>query len=126
MAGYPTHIGRTPINIIFLVLKYIGKGISRVHHIAPVGMHYAFGLTGGTGGIQNKQRVLAVYINRFAGFALTGDGIVPPKVPAFNHLNWISGVFMDDNGLDGFAAELKGFINYLFNWNIFGAAGIVI
>ncbi len=46
VTGDPADVCRTPVHIVFPVLKYIFKGKRRVYHIPGGGMYHSFGRSG--------------------------------------------------------------------------------
>ncbi|MNT14559.1 hypothetical protein D3C72_1495720 [compost metagenome] len=61
VTGDPADICRTPVDIIFFIIKYILECICSIHHIARTAMHHALGLTGRTGCVQDKQRIFSIH-----------------------------------------------------------------
>ena len=55
-----------------------------------VGNSHALGLAGGSGGIENEQRILGIHPLRFALGGLPGDEVVVPDVASLGHRNVVS------------------------------------
>ena len=58
MTGDPADIGGAPVDIIFVVLEYIFEGESGVDHITRIGVDHSLGHPGGSGGVEDEQRIL--------------------------------------------------------------------
>ncbi len=54
VASDPAHIRRTPVNVTFLVVKYIFMGHGRLQQIATGGVQHPLGFAGRARGIQNE------------------------------------------------------------------------
>tara|TARA_B100000674_G_scaffold477395_1_gene472881 strand:- start:108853 stop:109530 length:678 start_codon:yes stop_codon:yes gene_type:complete len=92
MAGDPADVGGTPVHLTRPIIKHLLMGEGGIHHIAAGGVQYAFGFAGGTGGVQNKQRIFGVYFLRQAsvGSGPGGSGIV--HIPLIVPLHFTAGM----------------------------------
>ena len=100
VAGDPTHVSCTPVDVAILVVEGELMGHRPIKQIAAGGVQHALGLAGRTGGVQDEQRIFRIHRLRWAIGGNLGRRVLVPDVPAFGHRNGIAGDFDDDDGLD--------------------------
>ena len=83
MSCNPTNVCGTPINIIFLVLKYVEKSVCCINHIAPTTVNHSFWLPGRARGVQDKQRVFSIHLSWHTSIRKALNKIMPPDVSFF-------------------------------------------
>src|SRR5690606_29042463 len=106
MSCDPSDICGTEIDFPWLVLEYIGKGVSCVHHIARSSMYHTFGFACRTGGVQDEEWIFGVHFFgrtrqitlRFYFF----DLIFPPHITSFDHRYRCAATCEDNDFFDGF------------------------
>ncbi len=74
-------------------------------------MQHALGLAGGTGGVEDEQRIFSVHflICAFAGDVVCGNFVVPPGVTAFDHADVVA-TALDYDALFDSGAILESFV----------------
>ncbi len=61
MAGYPTEVSGTPVNITIVIVKHVLVGHGGIDHVATGGVQNAFWRTGRARGVQHEQRVFRIH-----------------------------------------------------------------
>ena len=85
VTGHPTDVGGTPKHIVGLQVKSPFSGECSVHQVAAGAVLNTFGLAGGTRGVEQKQRVLGLDPNGFAGGRLAISNIGHPHIATSCH-----------------------------------------
>ncbi|SAG08534.1 Uncharacterised protein [Enterobacter hormaechei] len=112
MTGDPAHVGGTPVDVAGMVVEDVFKGGGRINQIAAGGMQHAFRLTGGAGGIQDKQRIFRVHLFRLMLVARVFNQIAPPQVAPLVPVDFAARALEDNDVVDGFYVRVfQRFIN---------------
>ncbi len=103
MSCNPTDISGTPVDIIIFHIKNVLTGVHGIGEISTSGMNNTLWLTGGTGGVEDKEDILSIH-----GFRLTGWSntlgcyfIMPPAITSVCHGNIVSTTFYNNTVFDG-------------------------
>ena len=91
VAGDPTHIGRTPEDILIPDVEDPLEGEVGPEVVAGGGVHNALGLAGGAGGVEHEQAVLAGHRLSGAVGTLTLHQVMPPLIATGDHLHVLLG-----------------------------------
>ena len=102
MTGDPAHVGGTPVDVALMVVEDVFKGGRGIHQITAGGVQHALRLTGGTGGIKDKQRVFRVHLGWLVLVAGFFHQVVPPQVAAFVPFDVTASALQYDHVFDGF------------------------
>ena len=84
--GDPSNIRGTEIYILFVIIKNVFMGDRSVDHVATSGMEYSLGLPGGSGGVENKKRILRIHLLARTIRGRTCHRLIPPQSPALLHI----------------------------------------
>ncbi len=95
----PADVRGAEVNLAWLVLKHIDKGVCRPDHVARTGMHHSLGLPGATTGIQNEQEVLRLHFHSGKGSGLGRKYFVVPHIAAFLHGDGLMGTLVDHDAM---------------------------
>jgi len=100
VAGDPADVGRTPIDFAGPVIEHLRMGHRRPEQIAARAVQDALGRAGGTGGVEDEQRVFRAHS---LGRAVRRGGIAGwavEEVTPFHHRHIRAGALDDDDGFD--------------------------
>ncbi len=111
MSGDPAHIGRAPEHIVGAQIEYPLAGELYPQQIAAAGVLDALGLAGGSGCVQQEERMLRVHPHGIAYRRLPFDDVVPPQIAAGAHLDGLAGAPQDDDAANTGAAASQSFID---------------
>jgi hypothetical protein len=92
VAGDPADIGGAPVDIVFAQVEHRFMGVGRIQQITTGGMQHALRLAGGTGGVEDEQRILGVHAFRLALGRLAVHHIVEPAVARGLHVHRAAGM----------------------------------
>src|SRR3546814_1135514 len=79
-------------------------GVGAEHQVAAGGVQHALRFAGGTGGVEDEQRVFRVHALGLAGVGLAVDDGVEPAVARHLHVDRAAGVAHHQHGFDGVGA----------------------
>ena len=85
VAGNPAHIGSAPENIAIVIVEDVFMRHRRIEQIAAGGMHHAFGRAGGTGRVEDEQRIFGAHGLRGAVIGNIRLHLMQPAVAAGHH-----------------------------------------
>ncbi len=97
VAGDPTHISRTPEDILIPDVEDPLKGEVSPEVVAGSGVHHPLRLAGGTGGVKHEQPVFTGHRFSWADVALPSHQLMPPQVTTFHHLDRLLGALHHQN-----------------------------
>ncbi len=103
VTGDPADIRCAPIDIAFMIVEDIFMGHGGIDHIAAGRVQHAFGLAGGAGCIEDKQRV---FCGHFCGFTLVRhilDHVVVPDIAPVDPIDLATRALHNDAGFHRFA-----------------------
>ena len=80
VAGDPADVRATPVDVVVLNVEGVAVGEHDVEQVACGGMHHAFGLAGGAGGVEDVERVFSVHHFGRAIGGSVGHQLVEPQV----------------------------------------------
>src|SRR5690606_1819062 len=80
---YPAHISGTPIDLTIVIVEYVLMGHAGIGQVDPRGMLQPLGSTGGTGRVEDEQRILCAHFLGRALLVLAIDQVVVPHIAAF-------------------------------------------
>ena len=61
MAGDPADVGRAPVDVVVAEVEDVLGGEVGLHGVAAGGVDQALGLAGGTGGVEDVERILGIH-----------------------------------------------------------------
>ena len=125
VAGNPTNVGGTKVNLTRLVLKGVYKGVGRPNHVSGAGVHHSLGLAGGSAGVENEEQILGLHdlrLNLWVAHGLDAVNLVmQPTVAALNHSDRDLAVSYHQNGPQRSAAFCR-LVDYRLERNHFSPA----
>ena len=101
VTGDPTDVRRAPVHIIFVDVKDDLMRQTDMQEITAGGMDDALGLAGGTGGVEDKERILGRHRLRLALLRGIGHFGGIPEIPSAFHGTFVIGDLDHHTGLDG-------------------------
>src|SRR3546814_2643258 len=101
VAGHPAHVGGAPVDVVFLEVEHRLMGVGAEHQVAAGGVQHALRFAGGTGGVEDEQRVFRVHALGLAGVGLAVDDGVEPAVARHLHVDRAAGVAHHQHGSIG-------------------------
>ena len=104
----PADIGGAPVNVVVAEIEDILARAVGAGEVAAAGVEDSLGLAGGTAGVEDEERVLAVEAFRRAVGVHFGRFVVPPGVASVLHGDVLAGALVDDDGLDLRIADERG------------------
>ena len=116
MAGDPTDVGGTPVNIVILHVENIFAGGVSAGEVTAGGVKDSLGFSCRSGGVENEKRVLAV---ESFGFMLCGNlgcFVVPVNIAPALHGDFVPDALMNNDGIDRFVF-LECFVDVGFQRN---------
>ena len=121
VTGDPAYIGRAPVDVVVLhVEDVLAAGVGS-HQVAAAGVENPFWFSGGSGGIENEERMFAVESLRSMGSGYLFGFLVPPHVPAAPHVHFLPGALVDDAALDALVLP-EGLINTFLEFDDLAAS----
>src|SRR4029077_13258814 len=112
VACYPPHIGSAPKDVRRFMVEGPAHRQNGLQQIARAGMLHAFRLAGGSGGIEDEQRMLGAHPCRLADVCLVMNEILPPYISRCMQVNGAAGTFVDHHVLHAIApAHGEGLID---------------
>ena len=106
MTGDPADVGGTPVDVARMVVEHVFKSRGRIDQVAASGVQHAFWLTGGTGGIQDEQRIFGVHLFRLVFRAGFLNQIAPPQVAPFLPVDFAAGTLEHHHVFDTFDVRI--------------------
>src|SRR5690606_11413508 len=94
-------VGGAPEDVIGLDVEGVVHRHRRLQQITTRRVLHALRLAGGTGGVQDVQRMFGLDPVRLAAFALPFDDVVHPAVAPLDHGHVHAGTLEDDDVLHG-------------------------
>ena len=113
MASDPPDIRCAPEKILVANIKDIFRRRINPEQVAGGGVKNSFRLSRRTAGVKNEKRMLGVDWHRFAIGVDVLQLPVPPNVPAFFHVDFITCSPENDNAFDR-GASAESMINIVF------------
>ncbi|MNS73215.1 hypothetical protein D3C72_1066480 [compost metagenome] len=104
VAGDPADVGGAPVDVVLAQVEHRFMGVGRVQQVAAGGVQHALRLAGGTGGVEDEQRILGVHRFRFAAGRLAVDHVMEPAVARGLHVHRAAGVAHHQHGFHGIGA----------------------
>ena len=119
--GDPANVGGAPVNVTFVVVEYVLVGHRGHQQVAAGAVQHPLGLTGGAGGVEDKQRVFGVHWLGWAIAVCFAQGLVVPNVAPFNPVDFTLGTF-DHHHRGDRRAALQGFVDVGLERYVFATA----
>jgi len=110
VAGDPADVGRAPVDVFVAQVEDVLGGDVGLDGVSAGGVDQALGLAGGSGGVEDVERIFRVEWLGGAEGRGSGHEVVPPVIAALDHLDGRASALVDDDVLDGVAGG-HGFVD---------------
>ena len=123
VAGDPAHVGRAPVDVVLAQVEHSFVRIRGEQQVAAGGVQHALGLAGGTGGVEDEQRIFRVHRFGRAFGRLRIHHRIEPAITRHLHVHGAAGVAHDEDRFDRVGTrQFQRSVHVGFQWHFLATA----